>query len=323
MGTELLDNKGLICGFLLPPAGPAISIGIDDVDVLAPPSTPLWLNFNINDARARDWLTACGWISEEGRETLLSKHHNIRFEAYGASLAGVLADVYADDPDTYGVFHLFADAHCLITVRRHPLTAAALLRQDLVNGVLVEGSRDALQRLLGHISECFDRAVLAYAERIDEAEEAVFAGRIAQVNLGQYRREMARLRRHVFANRHAVVQVSQELPSAQVAPIVKELQRLAAALTLTGQDLELVEERARLVNEETDSRIAARTNRNLYFISLAAAVFLPVTVISGIFGMNVGGLPWTEDANGFLWTLVLMFATIFIAFVLIFWRRML
>ncbi|MCU0837466.1 MAG: hypothetical protein MUE49_01935 [Rhodospirillales bacterium] len=322
MGTELLDNKGLICGFLLPPAGPAISIGMDGVDALAPPSTPVWLNFNINDSRARDWLATCGWLNEEGRETLLSKHHNIRFEAYGASLAGVLADVYADEPDAYGVFHLFADAHGLITARRHPLTAAARLHQDLVNGVSVDGSRDALQRLLGYIAESFDRTVLAYAERIDDAEEAVFAGHIAQLNLGQHRREMARLRRHVFANRHAVVQVSQDLPSAQVAPIVKGLQRLAAALTQISQDLELVEERARLVSEEIDSLLAARTNRNLYFVSLAAVVFLPITVISGIFGMNVAGLPWTEDEHGFINAIVLMLIAVVVAGALIRWRRM-
>jgi len=325
MGTELLDNRGLICGFRLQPQGPAVSIAIGDVDPSAPPPAPLWLHFNANDTRARDWLAGCAWLRPDGREMLLSKHHNIRLEASGTGtgLGGVLADVYADEPESYGVFHLYADDICLITARRHPLTSVSQLREDLVGGMSFLSSTDMLHRLLDHITETFDRSVLDYANRIDDAEDAVYAGDIAQPNLGQYRREMARLRRQVFANRHALLQVSQEIPAERETPAGRELHRIAAALTLTGQDLELAEERARLVNEEIDSRLAARTNRNLYFISLAASVFLPITVISGIFGMNVGGLPWVDDPAGFKWTLACMAAAIIIAFALIRWRRML
>jgi zinc transporter len=98
---------------------------------------------------------------------------------------------------------------------------------------------------------------------------------------------------------------------------------LGRALSSVTQDLELVQERARLLNEEIDRRLNERTNRNLYFVSVAATLFLPITLLSSIFGMNVGGLPWLEDPNGFTWVMGCMLAAVIVAFVLIYWRRML
>ncbi len=65
------------------------------------------------------------------------------------------------------------------------------------------------------------------------------------------------------------------------------------------QDLELVQERARLLQEEMAGRLEEAVNRNLYVLSVVTTVFLPITLITGIFGMNVGGLPWTETTIGF------------------------
>jgi zinc transporter len=85
--------------------------------------------------------------------------------------------------------------------------------------------------------------------------------------------------------------------------------------------LESVLERARLLQEEIARRTAEATNPNLYIVSLLTAIFLPITLITGIFGMNVGGLPWVEDSGGFLWVFVIMALTAVTSVVLLHWRR--
>jgi magnesium transporter len=49
-------------------------------------------------------------------------------------------------------------------------------------------------------------------------------------------------------------------------------------------------------------------------------LFMPATLIAGIFGMNFHEMPWLLDVNGFWWAIGLM---VFIALVMIaiFWRR--
>ena len=60
----------------------------------------------------------------------------------------------------------------------------------------------------------------------------------------------------------------------------------------------LVQDRARLLQDEIAARSASRTNRQLYVLSLLTALFLPATFITGLFGINVKGLPWVESDLG-------------------------
>ena len=78
-----------------------------------------------------------------------------------------------------------------------------------------------------------------------------------------------------------------------------------------------MEERARLLQEEIADRLGEATNRTLYLLSIVSAVLLPITLITGVFGMNVRGLPWMDAPHGFTHVLILMSVMVLIALVLI------
>ena len=46
------------------------------------------------------------------------------------------------------------------------------------------------------------------------------------------------------------------------------------------------------------AKIDEKMNRNVYYLTLLSGIFLPLTLISGFFGMNTGGLPFLNDPNG-------------------------
>ncbi|WP_456382069.1 magnesium transporter CorA family protein [Hydrogenimonas sp.] len=48
------------------------------------------------------------------------------------------------------------------------------------------------------------------------------------------------------------------------------------------------------------AKVDERMNRNMYLLTVISAIFLPLTLVTGIFGMNTGGLPFTDDPNGTL-----------------------
>jgi zinc transporter len=68
-------------------------------------------------------------------------------------------------------------------------------------------------------------------------------------------------------------------------------------------------ERAKLLQEELASRLAESTSRNLYTLSVLTAVLLPMTLVTGIFGMNVSGLPGMRDASAFWQVMLLILAS--------------
>jgi zinc transporter len=73
-------------------------------------------------------------------------------------------------------------------------------------------------------------------------------------------------------------------------------------------DAEIVSlrDRAHLLQEEVTMKTAEQTNRNLHVLAIVTTVFMPASLIAGIFGMNVGGVPLEQDASGFLWSMAII-----------------
>jgi zinc transporter len=73
-------------------------------------------------------------------------------------------------------------------------------------------------------------------------------------------------------------------------------------------DIEVVSlrDRAQLLQEEVTMKTAEQTNRNLQILAIVTTIFLPATLVTRIFGMNVMGLPFTQNPHGFFWSMVIL-----------------
>jgi zinc transporter len=95
--------------------------------------------------------------------------------------------------------------------------------------------------------------------------------------------------------------------------------KLAQHLDSLDHDVIEVRDRATALQEEATFAVAEETNRHLHFLSIVTALFLPATLVTGVFGMNVKGLPFLETDGGFLWTVVLMVGAVG-AIYLVLWK---
>ncbi len=66
------------------------------------------------------------------------------------------------------------------------------------------------------------------------------------------------------------------------------------------EDLDAVRERAAVTQEELLSRLSDQMNTRMYVLSIVAAIFLPLGFLTGLLGINVGGIPGTENPWAFL-----------------------
>ena len=83
-------------------------------------------------------------------------------------------------------------------------------------------------------------------------------------------------------------------------------------------DLATVQDRARLLQDEINLKIASQTNSQLFILSVLTALFVPATLVTGLFGMNVGGMPFTESTDGFWWgLLVSLISSLFVCLLLV------
>jgi zinc transporter len=305
------DRRGLVCGYELSGCTP---IRLDRLTETA--HAPLWLHFNIADARARKWLTEQADLPVPALELLLEAHPRVRLVLVPGGVAAILHDLqhdFHDDPEGFGELRFYVDGQRVISARRAPLRSVDRLRREIEAGLHIASTAGWLERLVRDLTEAFAEVARSLGDRVDDLEDEVLSGRghERRVTLAQLRRLLVRFRRHVNSDRVALNRLRgfHAAGEEELASLRHTLEQLDGV----AQDIELVHERVRVLQEEVSSLLAEATNRNLYVLSIVTTVLLPTTVITGIWGMNVGGLPWSNDSRGFAFTCLVLFASVLLS----------
>ena len=86
------------------------------------------------------------------------------------------------------------------------------------------------------------------------------------------------------------------------------------------EDLDSAKDRASVTHEALGNRLAEQMNSRMYVLSLVAALFLPLGFLTGLLGINVGGIPLAEDPDGFFEIVIILVVVVAIQ-VAIFLRK--
>jgi zinc transporter len=122
--------------------------------------------------------------------------------------------------------------------------------------------------------------------------------------LGSIRRLAITLRRRVLPLRQLVNKLADVLPPWVGAAERQRLDPLVGRVDRAGGEILESQEQARLLQDEIAARAAERNGRNIYILSVLTVFFLPLNLITGFFGMNVGGMPGVGSDVGTLWVTV-------------------
>jgi len=87
-----------------------------------------------------------------------------------------------------------------------------------------------------------------------------------------------------------------------------KIREAADQATRINEELDAIRERCAIVKDQLVDQRSEEMNRNMMVLSVVAAVFLPLGLISGMFGINVGGMPWTETGLGFWYVTAIIIA---------------
>lgn len=307
----LVEDSGLICGFhlaTLAPSGRALPERFVAED-------PLWLHVSLADSRARDWVMRTPDVPEAARDLLLDSDPRVRIELLPGAIVAVLGDLFHDfdnDPERLGSLRLYLDSKLMLSARKHPLLAVDLLRRELTRGGEGLTPVTLFQTLLERLAGGLSGVAAQLSQQLEIAEDLILEGKFKGQSkpLGNLRRLVVRLRRLASANRAALATLPHVVPGLYDAAAGADLRSAVERLDAATQDLDLVQDRARLLQEEIASNMNEATNRNLFVLSIATTTLLPITLITGIFGMNVRGLPFAEHPHGFYWVMVGIAATV-------------
>jgi zinc transporter len=326
------DRNGLIWGYIFAPGKPAEPIdSAAAAEVLSAPSGDeidsfLWLHFSLSNAASQQWLNQNLSPPEAFLSSLQESGGSTRVEQEGDSLVAVIHDVVFDsklDTSDVSTVSLWVKPRVLVSARLRPLRSIDRLRNAVKAGEKFRSSAGLLTHLLADQANVLVEIVRNSTAMVDRIEDNVLGLRISvrRSELGTVRRVLVRLQRLLAPEPAALFRLLSRPPAWIDEDDLQELRQSAEEFSAAVADCHALVERVRLIQEELAALINEQNNRSLYVLAVVTVLALPFNVIAGLFGMNVGGIPFANHGWGF-WLILGLVATLtsFVAY-LAFARR--
>ncbi|MEI8265703.1 MAG: transporter [Betaproteobacteria bacterium] len=310
-------DDGLICGYRFGPDGRAHTIAstTEAHSLLSQPGPGfVWLHMNLSHTASVRWLRAHCGLSENFFEALVDGSRSARIERDEDALFAVLNDVTFDFSfDAKEVETLWASVTrgLVITARRRPLRSVDRLRTAVRRGARMTSSVDLLDHLLRDQADELQRILRRASERLDEVEDELLAGRHKGghgAELAGLRRLMVRLQRLLTPEPSALTRVLGRPPGWMPADDLQQLGQANEEFSLVLRDIAALQDRIKLMQDESATKVAEENNRSLFMLTMVTVLALPINLTSGLFGMNVGGIPLGDSPSGFWWMVGLIAA---------------
>jgi zinc transporter len=291
--------EGLICAYEFDGRGGAQTLDWDGVRAHAPAAGWTWIHLQRDAPASREWLERESGLDEVLCEALLSSESRPRCESYGEgvllSLRGVNLNPDADPEDMVALV-LYADAQRVVSVRRRRIMAVDSIRSSVDAGRAPMSTGDFLATLSEGLVERMGPVIDSLEEAVADLEEELVTGHTEgiRLQLAELRRTAIGLRRYIAPQREAMARLL-GLPAEWISSVDRRwLREVGDRITRYVEDLDAARERAQIVQEELAARVSEQINRNMYVLSIITAIFLPLGLITGYLGINVGGIPGAD-----------------------------
>lgn len=299
---------GLVHAFVLDGQGGARALSreqLADIDLAEQES--LWLHWDRGHPFAQRWLRedsglnefACDLLLEENTRPRLVDLQNNELLLF---LRGLNLNPGADPEDMVSL-RIFVSAKRVISLRLRSAHATQEVIARLQQGTGPRTSSELILYLALSMTDRIESVVLQLAEQVDAQEDAQDQDEHFTPDHQQMlvvRRRAAGLRRFLAPQRDIYGQLARHRQPWFVEDDTDYWNELNNQLTRYLEELDLTRERVSLVLESENRRLNAHMNKVMYRFGIITCIFLPMSFLTGLLGINVGGIPGGDSSLGFL-----------------------
>lgn len=319
------DAHGLVWGYRFVPgeaarpvdaAEAAEELGRDDGGRAG--STFFWLHFSASNAATARFLSEQLPLPDSFHEALQDATGSTRVERDGESLLAVFNDVRFDlagDGSEVSTVTIAVTRRVMVTARLRPSKSLDRLRSSIRAGEACRSTAELLALLLREQADVFLDVVRRHGARTDVVEDKLLERRLSfsRAELGTMRRMLVRLQRLLAPEPAALFRLLSRPPAWVGEEDLNELRQAAEEFSAVVADSNALVERLKLLQEELAALVNEQNNKTLFLLTLVTVLALPFNVIGGLFGMNVGGVPFGRSEHGFAIVVTLVVAFTLVA----------
>lgn len=259
----------------------------------------LWCNIQLNGSPIPGEICELMGLDDFVLEALTAEETRPRILAHEDGLIAILRGVNLNpgaEPDDMVSVRVWLTPNQIVTTRKRSVQSLVDLQTALENRTGPTSSGDFLAFLADRLTYRIGTIIDNIEDNIADLEERSLSEDPAQIRneLIRGRRETVGLRRYLAPMREAMLQLLKEKILWLEDGTKLQLREITDRVVRLVEDLDLVRERSILIQEELTARLSDEFNKRLYLLSIVAAIFLPLSFLTGLLGINVGGIPGAE-----------------------------
>ena len=276
----------------------------DEFPAMSDP-TPLWVHLSIHNPGCEEMIRqTVPDIPDTALDALIAQETRPRMERFREgvfiNLRGVNLNP-GEDPEDLIALRIWVTANRVITVRRRKLKTIKDIRLRLggsghpgpvTTGEFVVQLAEGLTDRLGDVIEVMDEDLEKIEERTEISSDFIPA-------INNMRRMCVILRRHLVPQESALVRLAGLSVDWLHDSDKDELKLILDDVHRHLENMDEIKERANIVRDRISHESAEKINRTIFSLTLLAAMFMPMTFVTGLLGINVGGIPGSEHPVAF------------------------
>lgn len=314
LGEAAIEETGLICAFQIQDDGTANALDLQQLTSPVQHDGWTWAHFDIRDASTRNWIERDSKLETHVAEALLSEETRPRATRYSNGTLIILRGVNLQpdsEPTDMISIRLWVEDNRVLSTRIRRLLSVRALRERCETGdappsvgaFIIDLNIGLIERMGGVIQTLEDEIDGLESAALSEAPSAI------RLRLAAERQKIIPLRRFLSPQRDALSQLLSSNASWLTDVQRGQLRECADRLTRYIEELDAMREKAAVIQDSITTLLAEQMNRTMLVLSIVAAIFLPLGLLTGLLGINVGGIPGTEAPYAF-WIVVLILIVI-------------
>lgn len=264
-----------------------------------------WFHLNASHKKTIEWFEANTDIPPIALEMMLSNNTRpniVRFSnGYLITLRAVNSSEQSKIED-FNAINIWISNQQIITARNIKILAI----EDIITGLDDNDGPNSLGsfliELIHHLQKRINQVVRDIEEQTEDLEEKILSKdfKDLRLELRVLRKKIVQIRKYIVPQRELLQTLAHEkydfINSDEMSSLIyyyDKMVRLVEELDITREHILLSQEE--IVNTQNDLM-----NKSMYRISIISGLFLPLGFVTGLLGVNVGGIPGTTNPNSFL-----------------------
>lgn len=283
-----------------------------------------WFHVKYTDKKAVQWIKQRAELSEQAKVTLLNHETRPRAVINEQEVLICLRGINHNEdeqPEDMVSIRLWLGDGLIVSSSDAGSRSVNFIREQLKQQAGPKNGEELLLMLLDRLAYSTDDFVDKMDEKIDQAEDQVDDSSLSEFNpqMNDLRRQIAHIRRYLLPQREAIDQLYRIKSTRLSEGFYERIYLHVDKFIQLVENLDLMRERALMLQEHFMANISHEQNSRLYLLAIVSAIFLPLTFLSGLFGMNVAGMPGLQ--NPWAFSFVVIFSAILTVGLLIWFKK--